>query len=601
MALPTKKERIRRKKIMKAAGISVPNTDDSWGPWWDGLWQRSTIHEKNADYYGNPTPLNALLMGIDKLIGNTTYYREPQPIGGTLQATDNSLGAQVKRTLTKWKREGDPIRDITLMLLPGGEAQKAATTAGTALKTGIQFVKNHPREAVKAVGNFGKTLLKDATIGLTAETAERAAFGQSAGDVIVGQLQEHNPIKANGFYSDLAHNAWDFGAEMFRPEYLGADLYRRVLSSNGLRIGNYVYKVDPNTVSANFPVIKKSPAYPELNRFLELGKKARKQGKSAPVVDWIEQALAYGTPEELAALEAEVLRTKTAFAIRDYANKIAPKLKSGSSSTAIAAPTAKNNNKLITQHNKSSDITWDADEWFTSGGRTTTGPTAYTTDDIATFENHVANEYIPLQKQLIENGSLRKTDAGWEGLIEGNYVKVNPNEYIVSNSSSFKKSGLYYDGQSFYTGVPSEHLTSFAQDGGMSAERWASTNRAVSSTYGPRIGGRSFNILSTKRPGVTLPGTGRHSNSFKDGLPIGDVLGNEGVSFGQTADVLNYIDDLTLKYNPLNNGIGNTRIFMPGVQVKSLRGNNGNFNMDYSSPFAYNNMNENNEINGYYA
>lgn len=55
MALPTKKERIRRKKVMKAAGISVPNTDNSWGPWWDGLWQRSTTHEKNADYYGNPT------------------------------------------------------------------------------------------------------------------------------------------------------------------------------------------------------------------------------------------------------------------------------------------------------------------------------------------------------------------------------------------------------------------------------------------------------------------------------------------------------------------------------------------------------------------
>lgn len=161
------------------------------------------------------------------------------------------------------------------MLLPGG-TQKAATAAGTALKTGIQLVKNHPREVAKAVSNVGKTLLKDATIGLTAETAERAAFGQSAGDVIVGQLQEHNPIKANGFYSDLAHNAWDFGAEMFRPEYLGADLYRRVLFSNGLRTGNYVYKVDPNTVSANFPVIKKSPAYPELNRFLELGKKARK-------------------------------------------------------------------------------------------------------------------------------------------------------------------------------------------------------------------------------------------------------------------------------------------------------------------------------------
>ena len=35
MALPTKEEIIRRKKVMQAAGINVPNTDESWGPWWD--------------------------------------------------------------------------------------------------------------------------------------------------------------------------------------------------------------------------------------------------------------------------------------------------------------------------------------------------------------------------------------------------------------------------------------------------------------------------------------------------------------------------------------------------------------------------------------
>lgn len=31
MGLPTKEERIRRKKVMQAAGISIPNTDESWG------------------------------------------------------------------------------------------------------------------------------------------------------------------------------------------------------------------------------------------------------------------------------------------------------------------------------------------------------------------------------------------------------------------------------------------------------------------------------------------------------------------------------------------------------------------------------------------
>ena len=33
--LPTKEEIIRRKKVMQSAGISIPNTDESWGPWWE--------------------------------------------------------------------------------------------------------------------------------------------------------------------------------------------------------------------------------------------------------------------------------------------------------------------------------------------------------------------------------------------------------------------------------------------------------------------------------------------------------------------------------------------------------------------------------------
>ena len=40
MALPSKQERIRRKKVMQAAGINVPNTDASWGPWWEKQWKK---------------------------------------------------------------------------------------------------------------------------------------------------------------------------------------------------------------------------------------------------------------------------------------------------------------------------------------------------------------------------------------------------------------------------------------------------------------------------------------------------------------------------------------------------------------------------------
>ena len=50
MALPTKEERIRRKKVMQSAGISVPNTDESWGPWWNEQWKKAITHTKTNDY-----------------------------------------------------------------------------------------------------------------------------------------------------------------------------------------------------------------------------------------------------------------------------------------------------------------------------------------------------------------------------------------------------------------------------------------------------------------------------------------------------------------------------------------------------------------------
>lgn len=344
--------------------------------------------------------------------------------------------------------------------------------------------------------------------------------------------------------------------------------------------------------------------YPELTRFLELGKQARQRGLSAPVVDWIEQSLRYGQPEELSALNAAVAKSKTASPIRDFATKVTPEFKSGTSSTSFPTKVITNNRKIIKDHNKASDIKWDADEWFISGGRSKTGPAAYTPNDVATFENHVANEYIPLQKSLLQNGSLRKNGNYWEGIINGKYVRVDPNEYIIANSSAFKKSGLYYDGQSFYSGVPSKYLDEFTKTGGLSVENWASTNKGVSATYGSRVGGKSFNLVSKSKPVLTLDGTGKRSNSFGGiGRPIGSVLGQKGLRYGQTADVLNYIDDLTLHFNPSGNAIGTSRIFMPGVQVKSLRGNNGNFNMEYKSPFAYNNdqNDQNNLAETYYA
>ena len=168
MALPTKEERIRRKKVMQDAGISVPNTDSSWGPWWDKQWKKAITHEKTNDYYGVPSVWNLIRRTWDDVTGNTTYEAEPQPVGGTIQATDMSLGTQIKRTLNNWQHQGDPVRDITLLLMPDpSKPIKAgrATVKFTA-KAAPQLIKAVPKlftkeGAKKAGAKVTETIVRE--------------------------------------------------------------------------------------------------------------------------------------------------------------------------------------------------------------------------------------------------------------------------------------------------------------------------------------------------------------------------------------------------------------------------------------------------------
>ena len=121
MALPSKKERIRRKKVMQAAGINVPNTDESWGPWWEKQWKKAITHTKtDENYYGGASVWNFMRKVYDDVTGNTTYEAEPLPLGGTMGVPDNSITAQIKHTLMDWQATGDPIRDLTLLVIPSG-------------------------------------------------------------------------------------------------------------------------------------------------------------------------------------------------------------------------------------------------------------------------------------------------------------------------------------------------------------------------------------------------------------------------------------------------------------------------------------------------
>lgn len=161
MALPTKEERIRRKKVMQAAGINVPNTDESWGPWWDKQWKKAITHTKTNDYYGDPSIWNLAHRTFDNITGNTTYEAEPQPIGGTIQATDNSAGAQIKRTLNNWQHEGDPARDVVLALMP--DPIKPVKVGKAAVKAVPQLVKSVPKLFTKeGAKKLGRAVIREA-------------------------------------------------------------------------------------------------------------------------------------------------------------------------------------------------------------------------------------------------------------------------------------------------------------------------------------------------------------------------------------------------------------------------------------------------------
>lgn len=189
MTLPTKEERIRRKKVMQDAGISVPNTDSSWGPWWEEQWKKAITHTKTNDYYGVPSVWNLARRTFDNITGNTTYEAEPQPIGGTIQATDESTGAQIKRTLNNWQHYGDPVRDVTMLLMP--DPSKPIKASKAAVKAVPQLVKSVPKlftkEGAKKVGaKTAETVIREvprATAGYYSgkgvDKASKAITGKS--------------------------------------------------------------------------------------------------------------------------------------------------------------------------------------------------------------------------------------------------------------------------------------------------------------------------------------------------------------------------------------------------------------------------------------
>ena len=200
MALPTKEEIVRRKKVMRDAGIPTPNIDETWGPWWENRWQNIITHPIEDKYYGEVTFTNFLHQLWDKAVGNKTFKAEPLPIGGTIQATDMSIKAQIGRTLRRWKHEGDPVRDIILFAMPSPDKPiKLGKVVGT-------IAKGIGNEAVKLfTGQVTKEAAKEAikegvkkTIKFVPEAVTSYVAGQAvdkASKTITGKSWADNASK----------------------------------------------------------------------------------------------------------------------------------------------------------------------------------------------------------------------------------------------------------------------------------------------------------------------------------------------------------------------------------------------------------------------
>lgn len=221
MALPTKKERIRRKKVMQAAGINVPNTDESWGPWWDKQWKKAITHTKtNENYYGGASVWNFMRRVYDDVTGNTTYEAEPLPLGGTMQAPDNSITTQVKNTLNDWQYKGDPIRDLTLLALPSGDKPIKAikSTAKFVPKIVKKIPKLFTKEGAKKAGaKVVETVIRETprvsasyAAGAGVDGASKVLTGKSWGENVSGRLSDMTGV----------YIAPTFG-ELTNPGYMG--------------------------------------------------------------------------------------------------------------------------------------------------------------------------------------------------------------------------------------------------------------------------------------------------------------------------------------------------------------------------------------------
>ena len=166
---------------------------------------------------------------------------------------------------------------------------------------------------------------------------------------------------------------------------------------------------------------------------------------------------------------------------------------------------------------------------------------------------------------------------GWEAIINGKRVKVDPAEYIVAQSNAFKNSGFYYDGVKRYTGMSAEKYNQLVNNEGFGVPNWTSDNATAGSWYAnnPNTGehrGQVVRVVPQKVPESQIERhRGKSAKQYNQNGWIGASVNNDTpVTILRGTNGNQYYDDASKT-------MIETIIYGNPTRVKALKGNNGNF------------------------
>ena len=207
-------------------------------------------------------------------------------------------------------------------------------------------------------------------------------------------------------------------------------------------------------------------------------------------------------------------------------------------------------------------INFADDNWF--GSRLySKGKDAVTSLDLNVYHSHLP-EYEQLAKSLQESGELYKDSSGkWFGKFSDGSLEVSPEEYIVAHSKAFKNN-WYWDGKRRGSAMSIENYNKILDNGGLDAANWVTDNTVQQGIFSHQRGdGPIVQTLVGDKKVESRVIPSKYAHEAENEKFGGITTFDKNIPYGRDMDG--------------NQQSGNWVIFGPNTQVKSLRGNNGDY------------------------